>query len=95
MRREEIEELIRLVEDSQINELEISEGRKKIRISKGPMVQSVPVPAPAHTLSDNPTTQPIENKQEDPSASTIHTVCPTATVSPSDTNGSASGLGAA
>ncbi len=35
MRREEIEELIRLVESSQINELEICEGRKKIRISKG------------------------------------------------------------
>ena len=35
MRKEEIEELIRLVESSQINELEICEGRKKIRISKG------------------------------------------------------------
>ena len=35
MRKEEIEELIRLVEESQINELEISEGRKKTRISKG------------------------------------------------------------
>ncbi|HXV14012.1 MAG TPA: acetyl-CoA carboxylase biotin carboxyl carrier protein [Candidatus Krumholzibacteria bacterium] len=35
MRKEEIEELIRLVESSQINELEINEGRRKIRISKG------------------------------------------------------------
>ena len=35
MRKEEIEELIRLVESSQINELEVCEGRKKIRISKG------------------------------------------------------------
>jgi acetyl-CoA carboxylase biotin carboxyl carrier protein len=35
MRKEEIEELIRLVESSQINELEVQEGRKKIRISKG------------------------------------------------------------
>lgn len=35
MRKEEIEELVRLVESSQINELEIVEGRKKIRISKG------------------------------------------------------------
>lgn len=68
MRKEEIEELIRLVEDSQINELEIAEGRKKIRISKGPAVQSVPVPAPSTNLSNNPTAQPVENKQEDPSA---------------------------
>lgn len=35
MRREEIEELIRLVEESDISELEICEGRKKIRIAKG------------------------------------------------------------
>ena len=35
MRREEIQDLIRLVEESQINELEIWEGKKKIRISKG------------------------------------------------------------
>ena len=36
MRKEEIAELIRLVEESKINELEICEGRNKIRISKGP-----------------------------------------------------------
>ena len=35
MRKEEIVELIRLVEESKINELEICEGRNKIRISKG------------------------------------------------------------
>jgi acetyl-CoA carboxylase biotin carboxyl carrier protein len=35
MRKEEIIELIRLVEESKINELEICEGRRKIRISKG------------------------------------------------------------
>ena len=35
MRKEEIEELIRLVEQSDISELEIADGRKKIRISKG------------------------------------------------------------
>ncbi len=34
MRRQEIEELIRLVEESQITELEICEGKRKIRISK-------------------------------------------------------------
>lgn len=35
MRKEQIVELIRLVEESKINELEICEGRRKIRISKG------------------------------------------------------------
>ncbi|MDH4037982.1 MAG: acetyl-CoA carboxylase biotin carboxyl carrier protein [Candidatus Krumholzibacteria bacterium] len=35
MRKQEIEELIRLVEESGINELEVSHGRKRIRISKG------------------------------------------------------------
>lgn len=35
MRKEEIIHLIRLVEESKINELEIWEGRRKIRISKG------------------------------------------------------------
>ena len=48
MRKEEIEELIRLVESSQINELEVCEGRKKIRISKGgPAATTSFVPAPA------------------------------------------------
>ena len=35
MRKEEIVDLIRLVEESKINELEICEGKRKIRISKG------------------------------------------------------------
>jgi acetyl-CoA carboxylase biotin carboxyl carrier protein len=35
MRRKEIEELIRLVEESRIAELEVSRGRTRIRISKG------------------------------------------------------------
>lgn len=35
MRKQEIEELIRLVEESGISELEVSHGRKRIRISKG------------------------------------------------------------
>ncbi len=50
MRKQEIEELIRLVEDSGINELEVSHGRSRIRISKGatsaPQFVSAPV-APA------------------------------------------------
>jgi acetyl-CoA carboxylase biotin carboxyl carrier protein len=35
MRKQEIEELIRLVEESKITELEVSHGRTRIRISKG------------------------------------------------------------
>jgi acetyl-CoA carboxylase biotin carboxyl carrier protein len=68
MRKEEIEELIRLVEDSQINELEISEGRKKIRISKGSVGLPVQAQAPVFSFSPQSTPQPVENKQEDPSA---------------------------
>jgi len=34
MRKQEIEELIRLVEESKITELELSQGRTRIRISK-------------------------------------------------------------
>ena len=45
MRKEEIEELVRLVESSQINELEIVEGRKKIRISKGAAAAAAYIPA--------------------------------------------------
>ena len=49
MRKQEIEELIRLVEESKITELEVSQGRTRIRISKGgtmpPMIGAAPVPA--------------------------------------------------
>lgn len=55
MRKEEIVELIRLVEESKINELEICEGRNKIRISKGPSntgaVPNFVVPAAAHAIT--------------------------------------------
>ena len=63
MRKEEIEELIRLVEESQINELEITEGRKKIRISKGnPTLPAVISPS-AQLTPVNPVAQPIETTQ--------------------------------
>jgi acetyl-CoA carboxylase biotin carboxyl carrier protein len=58
MRKEEIEELIRLVEESQIAELEVSEGRKRIRIAKacpGPAVVANSASAPAeHAASERP-----------------------------------------
>ena len=51
MRKQEIEELIRLVEESKITELEVTQGRTRIRISKGgtmpPMIGTTPVSAPA------------------------------------------------
>jgi acetyl-CoA carboxylase biotin carboxyl carrier protein len=51
MRKQEIEELIRLVEESKITELEVSQGRTRIRISKNgagiPMAHfSAPAAAP-------------------------------------------------
>ena len=58
MRKEEIEELIRLVEESQINELEIWEGKRKIRISKGGLGQGAsavePSEYPQPTVVRNP-----------------------------------------
>jgi acetyl-CoA carboxylase biotin carboxyl carrier protein len=59
MRREEIEELIRLVEESEISELEVCEGRKKIRIAKGnrgaaTVPLSQPIPLEAVASGDNP-----------------------------------------
>lgn len=67
MRRDEIRELIRIVEESQINEIEICEGKSKIRISKGSTsvapstgVPSVPAAVPA------PTAEPMQEMPESP-----------------------------
>ncbi|MBI4720994.1 MAG: acetyl-CoA carboxylase biotin carboxyl carrier protein [Chitinivibrionia bacterium] len=47
MIREDIAELIRLVEESTINELEIWEGKSRVRISKGMThLPAAPVPPP-------------------------------------------------
>jgi acetyl-CoA carboxylase biotin carboxyl carrier protein len=67
MRKEEIEELIRLVEQSDITELEIAEGRKKIRISK--VNPGAAVLGPAVPLTSQPAVvQPLENTSENTSA---------------------------
>ena len=63
MRKEEIEELIRLVEQSDINELEVADGRKKIRISKG-TVGAAAVVGPAVPVPSLPLAQPAENTSE-------------------------------
>jgi acetyl-CoA carboxylase biotin carboxyl carrier protein len=63
MRKQEIEELIRLVEESQITELEVSQGRTRIRISKNgtpaPMM-SMPVPAPMPVRSQREEVEEVE-----------------------------------
>ena len=68
MRKEEIEELIRLVEQSDIAELEVADGRKKIRISKSnPGAAAVVGPA-IPVASQPPAAQPVENTAEITSA---------------------------
>jgi len=67
MQKEKIIELIRLVEESKINELEICEGRRKIRISKGhsnsgaahSAAQPIEVPA-ASPASQTPSSTPAD-----------------------------------
>ena len=56
MRKDEIKALIRIVEESEISELEICEGRRKIRISKGPTNSGVGAAsvAPAPSLPATP-----------------------------------------
>lgn len=50
MKKQEIEELIRLVEESGINELEVSQGRTRIRIAKGASGSPLIMSAPAHAM---------------------------------------------
>jgi acetyl-CoA carboxylase biotin carboxyl carrier protein len=54
MRKQEIEELIRLVEESRIAELEVSHGRTRIRIAKGTAGAANPHPAPASYAAPAP-----------------------------------------
>jgi acetyl-CoA carboxylase biotin carboxyl carrier protein len=70
MRKEEIAELIRLVEDSAIAELEVHQGRRKIRISKvGSAAASTAVPAPpvpvAAVPSSSASPSPAEASPDD------------------------------
>jgi acetyl-CoA carboxylase biotin carboxyl carrier protein len=66
MRKEEIEELIRLVEESQINELEIWEGKRKIRISKGLAAATQAMPVPAAAPAPAPAEEPSEKTEDTP-----------------------------
>ncbi len=70
MRKQEIEELIRLVEESKITELEVSQGRTRIRISKnGVAVPVTHMPAPmASAPLAAPASKEVEDNQEAASA---------------------------
>jgi acetyl-CoA carboxylase biotin carboxyl carrier protein len=67
MRKEEIKELIQLVEQSDITELEVAEGGKKIRISKGNLGTAAVIQPVAQNPTPPPTAQPIEIKDENSS----------------------------
>ncbi|OKY27295.1 MULTISPECIES: acetyl-CoA carboxylase biotin carboxyl carrier protein [Thalassotalea] len=74
-----IKKLIELVEESGINEIEISEGEESIRINKGntyvqsaPMMQAAPAPAPAS--APPAPAAPAANAESAPAALTGHVV---------------------
>lgn len=74
-----IKKLIELVEESGINELEISEGEESVRISRGGSVMAAPVmqqqyaPAPAPTQAPAVASAPIATESA-PAAITGHIV---------------------
>ncbi len=69
MRKQEIEELIRLVEESKITELEVSQGRTRIRISKnGVAVPITHVTAPAASAPLAAASREVEDNEEASSA---------------------------
>ncbi len=67
-----IKKLIELVEESGINELEISEGEESVRISRGgPVVAAAPIAAPVAAPVAAPAAAPVESA---PAAITGHIV---------------------
>ena len=78
MRKQEIEELIRLVEESKITELEVSHGRTRIRISKNgvavPVTHMTAAPAaglPIHAAASREVEENEEAPAEDKLASNL------------------------
>jgi len=72
-----IKKLIELVEESGINEIEISEGEESIRINKGTMVQAAPMiqAAPAPVAAPAPAAAPAAAPTESaPAAISGHVV---------------------
>ena len=65
MRKQEIEELIRLVEESKITELEVSKGRTRIRISKnGFSMPMTAMPAMAPALLPSAAPREVEESED-------------------------------
>ncbi len=74
--KKEIKELIKLVEDSDISELEVSDGKRNIRIAKGGMAPAVAVPAvsPAPAASAAPPAADAPESGEEALASNLKQV---------------------
>ena len=67
MDMEEIKELIQFIEDSQINEIEITEGENKVRISKSGAAQAaafLPPPLPLQAPPSAPQATPVDTAEE-------------------------------
>ena len=71
MRREEIKKWIQLVEESDIAELEICEGRNKIRISKGAASTAMPMVAPGPLPTQVPVSTEANTAAEEKLASNL------------------------
>lgn len=77
MRKDEIRDLIKLVEESAINELEVCEGRRKIRISKGGTAPAAPPPAAAaNRPAETPAAPPPEPAGEQLASNLKHITSP-------------------
>ncbi|MFT6249886.1 MAG: acetyl-CoA carboxylase biotin carboxyl carrier protein, partial [Cognaticolwellia sp.] len=61
-----IKKLIELVEESGINELEISEGEESVRICRGVTVVAAPVAAPAAAPIAAPAAAPVSTEASAP-----------------------------
>jgi acetyl-CoA carboxylase biotin carboxyl carrier protein len=71
MRKQEIEELIRLVEESQISELEVTHGRTRIRIARGGAPYAAHAPHPVAHAAPVPATAPAAPAGEEQLASNL------------------------
>jgi acetyl-CoA carboxylase biotin carboxyl carrier protein len=64
MRKQEIEELIRLVEESKITELEVAQGRTRIRISKNGVAVPMTTAPPAAAVPPVSARGEVEESEE-------------------------------
>ena len=69
-----VKKLIELLEESNINELEITEGEESVRISRGAPVQAYAAPVPAAPTNCPPSKLPIAFNAASPSNGAITAV---------------------